>query len=188
MLYFIAKKLVSNHLICFQFLSQNNESRSDTSEDLHCRALLRAIIGYLGTIEMPKHSTIDSIIIGNCIRRIRNENKVHTTILLAVYPESIILANIEGQIIAQFAAENLISCGICADDQNYFGLITTVFNEINCQNDSQQVRHESSYSCHVFVTTPTTHQVHYRTAIDFGIKCTLDPITSNCLEFPGLPK
>jgi len=135
---------------------------------------------------MPKESNIDSLVIKNCIRRIRVENKVQTTVLLAVYPESIILANIDGQLIAEFVAENITSCGVCTDDQNYFALITTVSCQNSTQTDNQQQQQQSSYSCHVFMTRPSAHPMHNRIAANFGIKCTLDPVTSNCLEFPGL--
>ncbi|CAG2120121.1 unnamed protein product, partial [Medioppia subpectinata] len=76
-------------------------------EDLHSRAILRAIVGYLGTIETPVDSHIDANLIKDCIRRIRVENKHQTTTLLAIYQESIQLVNIRGRTIAQFAADSL---------------------------------------------------------------------------------
>ena len=161
-------------LICRLVGPQNDSISSEISgEEVHSRALLRAIVGYLGTIEMPSESHIDSQLIKNCIRRIKLENKLQTIILLAVYQESILLVNINGQTIAQFSAENLKSCGICSDDTKFFAIITS------SKCDAQ------SYSCHVFTTSPSVHQTHYKTAQNFGIMCTLDPVTSHCLEFPG---
>lgn len=149
-------------------------SSENSGEEVHSRALLRAIVGYLGTIETPAESHIDSNLIKNCIRRIRVENKLQTIILLAIYQESILLVNINGQTIAQFSAEALKSCGVYTDDRKYFAIITSMTGD--CQ----------TYSCHVFATSASTHQTHYKTAQNFGIKCTLDPVTSHCLEFPGL--
>ena len=60
-------------------------------------------------------------------------------------------------------------------------------HELDLYQDDHQPNVESSNSCHVFLTSPpSTHQKHYRRAKAFGIKCTLDPVNGNCLEFPGI--
>ena len=190
-----------NKMLCY---NKHESSVSSNEEDVHCRALLRAVVGYLGTIEMPKEPQIPGAqlqSIKNCIRRLRIEKKVHTTILLAVYPDGVKLVKINGEILAEFPAEKIVFCGVYSDNKSFFGLVTSSGSDSNnglmknheldlYQDDNQpnvnQPNVESSNSCHVFLTSPpSTHQKHYRRAKAFGIKCTLDPVNGNCLEFPG---
>lgn len=200
-----------NKMLCY---NKHESSVSSNEEDVHCRALLRAVVGYLGTIEMPKEPQIPGAqlqSIKNCIRRLRIEKKVHTTILLAVYPDGVKLVKINGEILAEFPAEKIVFCGVYSDNKSFFGLVTSSNSDSNnglmknhqldlYQDDNQpnvnqpnvnqpnvnKANVESSNSCHVFLTSPpSTHQKHYRRAKAFGIKCTLDPVNGNCLEFPG---
>lgn len=201
-----------NKMLCY---NKHESSVSSNEEDVHCRALLRAVVGYLGTIEMPKEPQIPGAqlqSIKNCIRRLRIEKKVHTTILLAVYPDGVKLVKINGEILAEFPAEKIVFCGVYSDNKSFFGLVTSSNSDSNnglmknheldlYQDDNQpnvnqpnvnkanvnKANVESSNSCHVFLTSPpSTHQKHYRRAKAFGIKCTLDPVNGNCLEFPGI--
>jgi hypothetical protein len=58
-------------------------------------AILKAVVGYLGTIEMPTKDGVTGLAaIRNCIRRLRVEKKVHTMVLMCILPEKILLVTV----------------------------------------------------------------------------------------------
>ena len=68
------------------------------------------------------------------------------------------------------------------EDKNYFALI------VKNDNDESHHNENSDYQCYLFVidqTAAMSHWSHLELAKEFGINCTADPITGNCLEFPG---
>ena len=70
----------------------------------------KAVVGYLGTIEMPEgisQSGGGLAEIRNCIRRLRVEKKVHTLVLLCIFPSQVVLINHHGLKLAVFQAENI---------------------------------------------------------------------------------
>ena len=98
----------------------------------------------MGTIEMPEGLGREGGLqeIRNCIRRLRVEKKVHTLVLLCIFPAKVILINHHGLKLAEFPAESIRFCGVYADDRRFFGLVT-----------AQQREGEASLSssCHVFM-------------------------------------
>ena len=104
----------------------------------------KCLVGYLGTIEMPEGLGREGGLqeIRNCIRRLRVEKKVHTLVLLCIFPAKVILINHHGLKLAEFPAESIRFCGVYADDRRFFGLVT-----------AQQREGEASLSssCHVFM-------------------------------------
>ncbi len=119
-----------------------------------CRAdlagsALRAIVGYLGSIEMPPSaSDSDLSSLRGCVRRLRLEKKVHTTVLLCVLPGRVLLVSHHGAKVAEYPASELALCGTCADDRRFFGLVT-------CRREEGQTE-SNSRSCHVFMTEAVT--------------------------------
>ena len=111
----------------------------------------KCLVGYLGTIEMPEGVGREGGLqeIRNCIRRLRVEKKVHTLVLLCIFPARILLINHHGLKLAEFPAENIRFCGVYADDKRFFGLVT-----------SQQREGEGavSSSCHVFMVEPVVSE------------------------------
>ncbi|XP_047738389.1 uncharacterized protein LOC108682652 [Hyalella azteca] len=161
-------------------------------------SLYRAVVGYLGTIEVPKDSQGGSRLtaIKNCIRRLRIEKKVHTLVLMSVFNERVVLTNPHGITLAQYPAERITFCGVYADDKKFFGLVTVhgsssdEFSDVS--NDGKgNGRNEQgvSSSCHVFMVDPSMveHNDHARRAKTFRIECTTAednaPVT-HCKEFP----
>ena len=70
----------------------------------------KCVVGYLGTIEMPEgisQSAGGLAEIRNCIRRLRVEKKVHTLVLLCIFPSQVVLINHHGLKLAVFQAENI---------------------------------------------------------------------------------
>ena len=146
------------------------------------KVVLKVVVGYLGTIEMPKQETPSSrdVEIGstptislqairNCIRRLRVEKKVHTTVLMCIFPENVILLNHHGVKLAEYPAHQITYCGTCTDDKRFLGLVTTrklLKNEFfESEEDEEGTRGSStessrdmfSSSCHVFMTESTTN-------------------------------
>ncbi|CAL4174528.1 unnamed protein product [Meganyctiphanes norvegica] len=91
-------------------------------------SLYRAVVGYLGTIEMPKEPQGGSRLtaIRNCIRRLRIEKKVHTLVLMSVFTERVVLTSPHGLTLAQYPAERITFCGIYADDKNSLDLLLSM--------------------------------------------------------------
>ena len=114
-----------------------HKDRNPPSIDLS-KVILKVVVGYLGTIEMPKQESsvhadsdadsspsISLQAIRNCIRRLRVEKKVHTTVLMCIYPESVILLNHHGINLAEYPSNQITYCGMCTDDKRFLGLVTT---------------------------------------------------------------
>ncbi|XP_065337501.1 regulator of G-protein signaling loco isoform X3 [Cloeon dipterum] len=136
-------------------------------------AELRAVVGYLGTIELPRHLTPGSrlAVIRSCVRRMRSERRVHTVVALSVRRRhSVVLSDASGGTIAEFGAERVAFCGACADDRRFFGLVTNS---------------EVGSACHVFMIDPSLHPhlAHLQRAAAFRVACT--PNGVGCAEFPS---
>lgn len=159
----------------------------------------KSLVGYLGTIEMPKQLLPNSKLqtVCCCIRKLRQEKRTPTAVLMTVLPECLTLKNSNNQILAIYPASRVIYISAPSDkDSKYFGVVTSAMSETNDSfnaryvwNDPQQPKAteiEISNSCHVFVTDPKLidHKIHYDKADMFEITCTPDIITGNCLEFP----
>ncbi|KAF4517637.1 hypothetical protein B566_EDAN002868 [Ephemera danica] len=147
----------------------------------------RAVVGYLGTIELPKVLLPGSklAVIRSCVRRMRAEKRVHTTVMLIVRKEqSVILADSLGTILAEFVAERVAFCGACADDKRFFGLVTSVTSVDDDDDDVSAACGGSS--CHVFMVDPSVHPhpAHEQRAAAFRIVCTASG--EGCAEFPAL--
>ena len=142
------------------------------------KVILKVVVGYLGTIEMPKqetnpstddneqHSTpsISLQAIRNCIRRLRVEKKVHTTVLMCIFPQSVILLNHHGITLAEYPSTQITYCGMCTDDKRFLGLVTTrkltdsellesEEEEAGANDQARKLKVDVfSSSCHVFMT------------------------------------
>ncbi|XP_076062146.1 regulator of G protein signaling family member locomotion defects isoform X3 [Oratosquilla oratoria] len=151
-------------------------------------ALYRAVVGYLGTIEMPKEPQGGSRLtaIRNCIRRLRIEKKVHTLVLMSVFTERVVLTNPHGLTLAQYPAERITFCGVYADDKKFFGLVTQHGLSGDELSDGSQDGVSVSSSCHVFMVDPrmVQHVDHARRAKNFRLECTPHPENNHCNEFP----
>lgn len=171
--------------ILYPTLSQSNEHAQE-------EAVLKAVVGYLGTIEMPKEPQLPNCrlqTIRNCIRRLRIEKKVHTLVLMSVFTESIILINPQGVTLAEFSADKITFSGVYSDDKKFFGLVTnhgTNNDEFSESSQEDAASLAISSSCHVFMVDPklTPHHQHLKRAKAFRITCTSDPVTNKCKEFP----
>lgn len=176
--------------ILYPSIFQHDNVEEELDDETHSRALLRAVVGYLGTIEMPKEPQLPSSrlqAIRNCIRRLRIEKKIHTLVLLSVFPESVLLTNPHGLMLAEFPAEKITFSGVYADDKKFFGLVTSHgASSDELSEGSQEGPVSISSSCHVFLVDPKLqpHHTHLKRAKAFRITCTPHPLTNRCREFP----
>ncbi|KAJ8978979.1 hypothetical protein NQ317_001452 [Molorchus minor] len=166
----------------------------------------KALVGYLGTIEMPKQLLPNSRLqtVCSCIRKLRQEKRTPTAVLMTVLPTCLTLKNASNHILAIYPTNRVVYVGSTTDrDSRYFGLVTSAVCDTR-NNESLEKRYgetwqhdekkfnnvdngiEISNSCHVFVTDPkiVDHNVHQKKAESFKIICTRDPIIGSCLEFP----
>ncbi|XP_055847261.1 regulator of G-protein signaling loco isoform X2 [Episyrphus balteatus] len=155
----------------------------------------RAIVGYLGTIEMPKQIAISSKLqtVRSCIRKLRQEKRNPTTVLMTILPNCLTLQSSNATILATYPSSRLNYVSSSSESENrFFGLVTSAIYSSNCDDDEQEPNGAQkdvsiSNSCHVFVvdTKICEHNVHEQRAAEFRITCTKDPISNLCLEFPN---
>lgn len=165
----------------------------------------KALVGYMGTIEMPKELLPSSRLqtVCNCIKKLRQEKRRATAVLMTVLPTCLTLKNASNHILAIYPTNRVVYIGsVTESESRYFGIVTSaVFdrtndnseldNENNWQEDGKKNNSENcieiSNSCHVFVTDPkiVEHTIHQKKAEKFNIICTKDAVTGNCLEFPN---
>uniref|UniRef100_A0A182VX75 PDZ domain-containing protein n=1 Tax=Anopheles minimus TaxID=112268 RepID=A0A182VX75_9DIPT len=156
----------------------------------------QAIVGYLGTIEMPKQIATSSKLqtVRSCIRKMRQEKRNPTTVLMTILPSCLNLTNTSNNLIAKYASARLSYVSSSSESDNkYFGLVTSAIYADGLMCDSADVLSHPrkdvviSNSCHVFVIDGklVDHEVHLEKASLFRVICTKDPITNLCLEFPS---
>lgn len=142
---------------------------------------------------MPKQLLPNSRLqtVCSCIRKLRQEKRTPTAVLMTVLPACLTLKNINHQILAVYPSNRVIYISSATDkDSRYFGLVTNTVSENSFNrfvwNDKEKGEVEISNSCHVFVTDPklVDHKIHVKKAESFNMACTPDIITGNCLEFP----
>lgn len=166
----------------------------------------RAVVGYLGTIEMPKQIATSSKLqtVRSCIRKMRQEKRQPTVVLMQILPKSLKLYNAENALIAKYPSNRLIyvssnslgnapgGSNVVENDTRFFGLVTSsAFIDGTNNKDHPSAAHKTdnviSNSCHVFVIDMKLieHATHFHRAEQFSIVCTTDPISNCCLEFPS---
>lgn len=165
----------------------------------------KSLVGYLGTIEMPKQLLPSSRLqtVCSCIRKLRQEKRTPSAVLMTVLPSCLTLKNANSQILAIFPASRVVYISSSSDKESrYFGLVTSAICEnhnsehpqsrylwphnVNNKINDKTLEITISNSCHVFVTDPklVDHSTHIKKAESFKITCTPDIITGHCLEFP----
>nr|CAD7434233.1 unnamed protein product [Timema monikensis] len=145
----------------------------------------RAIVGYLGTIEMPRELQPGSRlqVVRGCIKRLRAEKRAHTLVLMSVGTRSLVLTNCNQSILAEYPADRVTFCGSSSyDEQKYFGLVTSA--NVDTDDSGESV---PSSSCHVFAVEPSLHGSHSQHSVKadtFKLCCSVDPVSGLCREFP----
>ncbi|KAJ9582813.1 hypothetical protein L9F63_022854, partial [Diploptera punctata] len=153
------------------------------------RVEYRALVGYLGTIEMPKELQPGSRlqVVRSCIKRLRTEKRAHTLVLMSVHSHSLTLTNCHRVTLAEYPSERVTFCGTSSDEERrFFGIITTAIRPIEDENDGGELIHSSS--CHVFAVELRLHGSHGEHAAKadaFKLRCNMDATTGLCSEFPS---
>lgn len=168
-------------------------NNSTTGSEAKSEADLTAVVGYLGSIELPGNSSLQTAslnAIRSCVRRLRAQQKVHVIFLLEVSDLGIRLIDNNGKTIVTYPAKSLAFTGVCADDKRVFGVVTKKVNEAlrpnswhtNDNMDSSAATTVTS-SCHVFTVDPeiSLHNNHANIAERFHIEC--KPVNDKCKQF-----
>ncbi|XP_016983082.2 regulator of G-protein signaling loco isoform X2 [Drosophila rhopaloa] len=158
----------------------------------------RVIVGYLGTIEMPKQISHSSKLqtVRSCIRKLRQEKRQPTIVLMCITPDSLCLQSAGGGVLATYSSARLNFVSSSSESENrFFGLVTSAVHNTQIEEEYEPsagsgaaAGHISiSHSCHVFVidTKLIEHAQHLQRAHEFRLQCTRDPISNLCLEFPN---
>lgn len=166
----------------------------------------RAVVGYLGTIEMPKQIATSSKLqtVRSCIRKMRQEKRQPTIVLMQILPNCLKLYNLENALIAKYPSNRLVyvssnnlgsalsASSYVENDTRFFGLVTSSASHGDASNrewlsTATNADNIISNSCHVFVIDMKLieHATHFQRAEHFSIVCTNDPISNGCLEFPS---
>lgn len=174
----------------------------DTHDQRECVPSLeyKIIVGYLGTIEMPGKLTGARLqIVRQCIKKMRQEKRQPVAVLMTILPHCMTLRNANNQVLATYAASRMsyVSNGSQSEterSQTNFGLITTAYYNANgvmvspgrAPAAALHAEMVVSNSCHVFMVNQkiVDHRVHFAKLSLFKIRCTRDPISNLCLEFP----
>lgn len=158
----------------------------------------RVIVGYLGTIEMPKQISHSSKLqtVRSCIRKLRQEKRQPTIVLMCITPECLRLQSANGTTLATYSSARLNYVSSSSESENrFFGLVTSAVHNTQIEEEfeledkanaiSGQI--SISHSCHVFVidTKLIEHGQHLARANEYRLQCTKDPISNLCLEFPN---
>ncbi|KAH8311256.1 hypothetical protein KR044_005226 [Drosophila immigrans] len=158
----------------------------------------RVIVGYLGTIEMPKQISHSSKLqtVRSCIRKLRQEKRQPTIVLMCITPECLRLQSANGGTLATYASARLNYVSSSSESENrFFGLVTSAVHntqieeeyELEDKSNASAAHISISHSCHVFVidTKLIEHGQHLARAHEYRLQCTRDPISNLCLEFPN---
>ncbi|XP_060645999.1 regulator of G-protein signaling loco isoform X1 [Drosophila nasuta] len=158
----------------------------------------RVIVGYLGTIEMPKQISHSSKLqtVRSCIRKLRQEKRQPTIVLMCITPECLRLQSANGGTLATYASARLNYVSSSSESENrFFGLVTSAVHntqieeeyDVEDKSNASGAHISISHSCHVFVidTKLIEHGQHLARAHEYRLQCTRDPISQLCLEFPN---
>lgn len=131
----------------------------------------RTVVGYLGTIEMPKQIVSNSKFqtVRSCIRKMRQEKRTPTVVLMQILPNCLKLYNSDNVLLAKYPAGRLsyvssnnnsaTGAASCDSDVRFFGLVTSsTYNDgkvsdwsANNAAGNKEPEIIVSNSCHVFV-------------------------------------
>ncbi|XP_046385174.1 regulator of G-protein signaling loco isoform X2 [Ischnura elegans] len=150
--------------------------------------IYKAVVGYLGSIEMPEEGRRMQVVRG-CIRRMRAERRAHAVVLLSVRSgrkrrRCVEVMSASGNTLASYPASRIAALCACGDAR-FFGLVVTT--SAASLDADHNVSHPPSLpltgrsSCHVFAVEPglRPHEAHAAHALAFGINC-----NAGCLAFP----
>lgn len=180
--------------LLYPALTPATPTQSEQSDMNNTEPDLRAVVGYLGSIELPASSSLQTAslnAIRSCVRRLRAQKKVHVMFLLEVSGLGIQLIDSTGKSIVTYPIKSLAFTGVCSDDKRVFGIVTRKSSEGNrpnswhSTNDKMDKANTVNCSCHVFSVDPeiALHKDHVSIAQKFHINCTPSSGDDDCNQF-----
>lgn len=149
-------------------LKDNNNDNNNCDDESNLFQLeYRTVVGYLGTIEMPKQIVSNSKFqtVRSCIRKMRQEKRQPTEVLMQILPNCLKLYNSDNVLLAKYPSGRLsyvssnnncnvndLASAVNGGDMRFFGLVTSsaticdLAAATSNKNDAIV-----SNSCHVFV-------------------------------------
>ncbi|KAK9498079.1 hypothetical protein O3M35_003961 [Rhynocoris fuscipes] len=156
--------------------SYSHNYHPSLSREIDNDEILTAIVGYVGTIEMPTKLPPQSSlqVVRGCIKRLRAEKRTHTPVLMTVLTRSLRLASGNGAILAIYPKERVTFCARAQDkDDRHFGVVTTGTGH-----------GDPSSSCHVFALDPKHHTTFSNRARVVNVDYQPDYAAGASKEFP----
>lgn len=148
------------------------------------------IVGYINSMELElvmsqsEEKALQAI--RECISQIGIEQKTHLLLMMKIKCNCVQLCDDRDVVLASYPAERLALCVICIEDSRFFGLVS-----VDSTKNGNDVTKTGTLKilCHVFFIDPELydHKEHQSIMGHFGIPCTPDPDTEDCLEFPQTP-
>ncbi|KAL8586427.1 hypothetical protein ACOMHN_023042 [Nucella lapillus] len=153
---------------------------------------VRAVVGYIGSIELPGNVNRPNQRLQqlrSAVRRLRVEQKIHTLVLMEVDASGVRLSNGVGGTVAHYSVDKLAFSGICPDDKRFFGIVTLNSVSDDISEFSGHTDGSPSSSCHVFMVDSdmSSHVLHVHKAKAFNLVCTPSADNLHCSEFPHSP-
>ena len=181
---------ILNPLIKPQHMSNSLGEDSDSELNDSLGPCMKAVVGYIGSVELPRDAHLPSTripSIRSAVRRLRMERKVHTLLQIEVIPDGVRLINSMGSTWARYPRESVAFAGVYPEDTRYFGIVTLQgmsSDELSSENSFEE--YIPSSACHVFLVDPEMHKhaVHSQKARQFAVQCNPDPQTGTCRLFP----
>lgn len=85
-------------------------------------------------------------------------------VLMAIFNDKTVLINHHGVKLAEYPASQVSFCGMCTDNKQFFGLVTTRViedddeDDVEDDDDNDQNKESFSSSCHVFMTESVVNE------------------------------
>lgn len=167
-------------LIRFNLFLQKQET---TEQDQHAQAIFRSVVLCLGmtshhfeSSSQLSHSGTIADIIHHQLSAAKENSAECKPVLIAAYTDQVCLQSSDHSVTTTINVEQIVQCSLLHENKAYFAMLAK-------KSESENWAH-----CYVFMVDQawsTSHWTHSKIAKRFAITCTVDPITSNCLEFPG---
>lgn len=175
----------------------NDDSKLNRTGNFPQQHVYNAVVSYKCSKEIPKVTNLQASsleTLKSCVLSLKKKpSNASTLILLTINEKGVSMSNPLGKEIITYPLKTITFSAVCADDRNYFGLVTknVVSNTHSTGLTLPQHSPLNGYSplsfCHVFMIDPTlcSHEIHHAVASLFNFTCTL---SSRACESPQFPK
>lgn len=161
-----------------------------TTSSLHRtrkQSKIQVVLGYLGSIDRPMTTSGTS----NLVTHLRVKREPYVIVLLEISAMGLCLRNSNEQILMTCPTDSLAFVGICPENKPVLGLFTTNVNTqgrgtVGATQGTVTSDLNLNCTCHLFLIDPRLirHRDHELLTDRFRLRCTPDPATGSCQQFP----